>query len=333
MLEYGVMAFRKIVKTSAWLWLTVFLTAAFGAANPNNPLSLSYNIGIIQTIEHPALDKTRQGIIDELDQEGFKKNLQWKWESAQMNQTLGAQIAQKFVGQQVDLIVAIGTLAAQAALGATRDSSIPIIFASVTDPKSAKLMRGNIAGVSNFVPVINHFELISQILPHKKRLGIIYNPGDANSVTLVEQMQKLASQKGLELEIATITKTNEVSAATNDLVGKKIDAIFINNDNTALAAFDAIARICNTHKIPLFASDVDVLEKGALAVRGPDQYELGRQAGRMVAKILRKEAKAEDLGTEYPTKVGIYLNDEQAKVLQISFPDCLKNHQNKGEQK
>ena len=312
------MAFRTIIKIAICLILPVAVT--FGATPLTSPF---YKIGVIQTIEHPALDKTRQGIRDELADQGFKENLQWDWESAQMNQALATQIAQKFVGQEVDLIVAIGTLAAQSALSATRTSDIPVIFASVTDPKSAKLM-GNIAGVSNFVPVAYHFDLISQILPAKKRIGIIYNVGDINSVTLVEQMKILANQKGFELEMATVAKTSEISAATDHLMGKKVDAVFINNDNTALAAFDGIAKICSAHEVPLFASDADVLDKGALAVRGPNQYDLGRQAGRMVAKILRKQAKAGDLGIEFPQKVEVYLNDERAQSLGITFPQSLK---------
>lgn len=313
------MAFRTIIKTAICLLLP--MAVAFGAASPTSP---TYKVGVIQTIEHPALDKTRQGILDELMDQGFKENLQWNWESAQMNQALAMQIAQKFVGQGVDLIVAIGTPAAQAALSATRNANIPVIFSSVTDPKSAKLV-GNIAGVSNYVSVSYHFDLISQILPGKKRIGIIYNVGDVNSVTLVEQMKTVAREKGFELELATVSKTSEVSAATDNLIGKKVDAIFINNDNTALAAFDGIAKICSLNKMPLFASDADVLEKGALAVRGPDQYDLGRQTGRMVAKTLRQEAKAEDLGTELPEKVEVYLNEERAKALGIVFsPDVKK---------
>jgi len=318
------MAFRTLIKTAISSLLP--MAVAFGVVPPVAPPT--YKVGVIQTIEHPALDKTCKGIQDELAYQGFKDNLQWNWESAQMNQALAMQIAQKFVGQGVDLIVAIGTPAAQAALSAARHSTIPVIFSSVTDPKSAKLV-GNIAGVSNYVSVANHFDLISQILPDKKRVGIIYNVGDANSVTLVDQMKALASEKGFDLELATVAKTSEVPAAADNLAGKKVDAIFINNDNTALAAFDGIAQICRLNKVPLFASDADVLEKGALAVRGPDQYDLGRQTGRMVAKVLRKEDQAKNLGTELPEKIEVYLNEERATALGIVFPQGLKKEGDK----
>jgi len=310
------MAFRTI-KTLITLTLLP-LAAAFGAAS-----SPAYKIGVIQTIEHPALDRTCQGIRDELTRQGFKDNLEWSWDSAQMNQALATQIAQKFVGQEVNLIVAIGTMAAQTALSAAKDTNIPLIFSSVTDPKSAKL-TGNIAGVSNFVPVKDHFDLIGQILPAIKRMGVIYNPGDMNSAVLVEQMQALAKERNVDLILATVTKTSEVTAATQSLMGK-VDGVFINNDNTALAAFDSIAQICHENKIPLFASDADLLDKGVLAVRGPDQYDLGRQTGRMVTKILRKESEARDLGTEYPDRIDVYLNEKMAQELGISFPESLKN--------
>lgn len=314
------MAFRKIVKAA--ICLTLPIVVALSATSLTSSSSVTYKIGVIQTIEHPALDATCRGIRDELSDQGFKENLQWDWDSAQFNQPLATQIAQKFTGQEVNLIVAIATMAAQAALSVAHDKNIPIVFASVTDPKSAKL-TGNIAGVSNFIPVKEHFDLISRILPDKKCIGVIYNPGDINSVTLVEQMEALAKEKGLQLVSVTVTKTSEVPAAIQSLIGK-IDAVLINNDNTALAAFEGISQVCRDNKIPLFASDADVLKKGALAVRGPDQYDLGRQAGRMVAKILRGESKASDLGIEYPDKVGVYLNEKMAKELGIVFPESLK---------
>jgi putative ABC transport system substrate-binding protein len=320
MLEYFIMAFRKIVKAA--ICLTLLLVVALSATSLTSSSTPTYKIGVIQTIEHSALDATCKGIRDELSDQGFKENLQWDWDSAQFNQSLATQIAQKFTGQEVNLIVAIATMAAQAALSVAHDKNIPVVFASVTDPKSAKL-TGNITGVSNFIPVKEHFELISQILPDKKRIGVIYNPGDINSVTLVEQMQVLTKEKGFQLVTATVTKTSEVPAAIQSLVGK-VDAVLINNDNTALAAFEGISQVCRDNKIPLFASDADVLGKGALAVRGPDQYSLGRQAGRMVAKILRGESKASGLGIEYPDKVGVYLNEKVAKELGIVFPESLQ---------
>lgn len=311
------MAFRTIIKAA--LCLTLSLAAAFGAASLPSP---SYKIGVIQVIEHPALDETCRGIRDELTQQGFKENLQWAWDSAQGNPALGAQIAQKFVGQGVELLVAIGTMTAQAALSAARNRNIPVIFASVTDPKAAKL-EGNITGVSNFVPTTEQFVAMMKILPSLKRIGVIYNPGEANSTSLVTQMQADAKERGLGLITATASKTSEVSIAAQSLIGK-VDAIFINNDNTALAAIKGIGQICRDNNIPLFASDGDVKESGVLALLGADQYEIGRQTGRMVARVLREEMKAPELPIEYPSQVNILVNDKVAQALGITLPGTVK---------
>ncbi len=311
------MVFRTIIKTATCFLLPI--AVAFGAASPVPP---SYKVGVIQVVEHPALDLTRQGIQDELAQQGFKDNLQWSWDSAQGNPALASQIAQKYIGQEMQVLVAIGTTAAQAALSATRDSKIPVVFASVTDPKAAKL-AGNITGVSNFVPTKDQFAAIMKILPSQKRIGVVYNPGEANSASLLTQMQAAAREKGLEIISATASKTSEVSIAAQGLIGK-VDAVFVNNDNTALAALNAIGQICRDNKVPLFSSDGDLKVSGALALLGADQYEIGRQTGRMVAKILRSDAQTANLKIEYPTRVSVEVNDDVAKMLGITIPESLK---------
>ena len=296
-------------------------------------------IGVIQVVEHPALDRTRQGVLDELLSQGYKpeKTMQWLYESAQGNPTLATQIAQKLVGQNVKLIVAIGTMPAQAVAKATKrgaDGNIPVVFASVTDPLEAKLIPNlkapgdNVSGVSNFVEVNQQFDLFKKIIPSLKNIGIIYNPGEANSVSLVELMQKAAQLKDLNLVLMPASKTSEVSAAAQGLIGK-VDAIFINNDNTALSAFDAIFKVALERKIPVFSSDTDMLAKGALAALGPDQYQIGRQAGRMVVKILRGQAAPATISVEFPQIVELCLNLKVAEQLMISVPkDLIKEAKN-----
>ena len=287
-------------------------------------------VGVVQIIEHPALDQTRQGIMDELAEAGFipEKTMQWDYESAQGNPALASQIIQKFVGQKADIIVAIPTTPAQAAAQITQGSKIPVVFASVTDPVGTKLVidpqkpEGNITGVSNFIEVKKQIEAFRKILPGLKRLGIIYNPGEANSVILLEKTQSAAKDEGINLVAIPASKTSEVLTAAQNLIGK-IDAIFINNDNTALAAFDAVTKVGNEHKIPVFVSDVDCLQKGALAALGPDQYQLGRQAGKMVVKILREKLKPSDIPVEWPQKVDFKLNIAVAEQLGLQFENDL----------
>jgi putative ABC transport system substrate-binding protein len=306
------MAFRTIVKTCTAFILPIAI--ALGAI-PSTPPSL-YKIGVIQVIEHPALDATCKGIRDELNQQGFKENMQWVWDSAQGNPALAMQIAQKLMGQEMQVLVAIGTTGAQAAL------NVPVVFASVTDPKGAKLI-GNVTGVSNFVSPEDQFDMMLKIIPNLKKLGVIYNPGEANSDSLLKKMQDAAKRKGIEIVPATASKTSEVAIAAQSLIAK-VDAIFINNDNTALAALSTVGQVCREKKIPLFSSDGDINESGALALLGADQYEIGRQTGRIVAKILRSEPTS-SIPIEYPTKVNVELNSNVAKTLGITIPNSLTN--------
>ncbi len=289
------------------------------------PTAPMLTIGVIQVIEHPALDQTRQGVLDELKEAGLipMETMQWLYESAQGNPALAAQVAQKFVGQKVDLIVALGTTPSQAAAQVTQTPPhIPVIFASVTDPVSAKLVTNpqkpdsNVTGVSNYIDVDKQFEAFLKILKPLKKLGILYNPGESNSVTLVEKMQESAKKYGITLVLAPASKTGEVLAAAHNLVGK-VDAMFINNDNTALAAFDAVAKIGDQNNIPVFVSDIDFISRGAVAALGPDQYALGRQAGKMIIKVLKDRLPIKQIPVEWPSKVDLKVNIDVARKLGI----------------
>lgn len=274
-------------------------------------------ISVIQLIEHPALNATYRGFLEELGKLGYKEgeNLIIDFQSAQGSPTLVAQIVQKFTSQKPDVIVAIPTIAAQAALNATKDTNIPVVFSSVTDPLSAKLVtdlkapKGNVTGVSNFVAVEPQFKLFKRLLPKLKTLGIVYNPGEANSTALNKLMEKAAKAFDLKLVFAMASKTSEVLAATQSLCGK-VDAVFINNDNTALAAFKSVVKATQDCGIPAFVSDVDLVDQGAAAALGPDQVEIGRQTARMVDFIL-KNPEAPLPAVAFPEKTEEYIRKVQ----------------------
>jgi putative ABC transport system substrate-binding protein len=266
-------------------------------------------IGIIQFIEHPALDQTRQGVLDSLKDNGYinNKNASIHFESAQGNSGLSAQIIQKFVGQKVDVIVAIGTTTAQTAKQATLENKIPVVFASVTDPMGAKLVDSmenpgkNITGVSNYISISKQLSFFKRLLPHLKNIGVVYNPGEQNSVIMIDKMKEVADVFNIDIHTSPATKTSDVMSASQSLIHKS-EAIFINNDNTALSAIDAVIKVGNEHDIPVFVSDVDLLDKGALAALGPNQYELGKQAGAMIKRILTGESPSK-MAVELPKKV------------------------------
>lgn len=278
---------------------------------------------ILQIVEHPALNATRQGIIDALN----KRNLEVRFQIAQGNSALAAQIAQQYVGSKPDILVGIGTSAAQALISANQHQKIPVIFSSVTDPIGGKLVddlqrpTGFVTGVSNYMDPAIQFNLFKEILPNLSKLGVIYNPGEPNSVALIKKMQTSAEVLGITLMLAPANTSVEVPQAAKSLLNQ-VDAFFINNDNTALSAFDAIVRISTGHSIPVFSSDVDTIDRGALVAIGPNQYEVGQKTGALILKILDGES-INHLGVLFEDHPEIKLNFKQAAQLKISFKDNL----------
>jgi putative ABC transport system substrate-binding protein len=301
--------FNNLIQTFKLIVFYLLISLSSAQSSPTK-------ISILQLVEHSALDATREGLLEELNKLGYRQgeNLVLEFQSAQGNPTLAVQIAQKFMSNNPDMIVAIPTIAAQAAMNATKDTGIPVVFSSVTDPIAAKLVtsleapKGNVTGVSNFVPVEPQFQLFKRVLPTLKTLGIIYNPGEANSTALNAMMEKAAPSFGLTLVMAVASKSSEVSAATRSLCGK-VDAVFVNNDNTALSAFKSVVKAAQACGIPAFVSDIDIADQGALAALGPDQREVGRQTARMVDFILKNPDKPLP-PVEFPEKTEEYVDKE-----------------------
>lgn len=279
--------------------------------------AFGYNIDVIQTVAHPALDNTYKGIIDKLASENIKPNI--KFANAQGDLVLSNQIAQKFISEKPDAIISIATLASQSVVNANRNSDIPVIFSSVTDPKEAGLLKDNaeVTGVSNFIPLDEQLKLFKEILPNLTRLGIIYNPGEVNSIKILAHLKEIAVQYNIEIIAATASKTTEVSSSINKLIGN-VDAVFISNDNTALSAFGTIARISLENEIPVFVSDTDMVEYGALAALGPNQYELGKQTAEIVMRVLKGE-KAKTIAVEYPKTIELVINEKISEKLGVKF--------------
>lgn len=297
--------------------LTLAICALFLAGSLN--AASSSKVYISQIVEHPALDSTARGIQDSLKAEGFD-NLDLRLESAQANPALAAQIASKFVNQNPGVVVGIGTGSAQSFLPYVNKQQVALVFSSVTDPKSAGLTQ--VAGVSNFVALEPQLALFKKLQPHLKRLGVLYNPGESNAVSIVQKLSALCPMLGITLIQQSANRTAEVAQAATKLAAQ-VDAILISNDNTALSALPSIIQAANKAKIPVYVSDTDAVAQGALAALGPDQYQVGLQTGRMVAKVLRGMPIAE-VGIEYPEKTELYINPKTAKELNITIPKDLK---------
>lgn len=314
---------NTLKQISAVLILTLSFFTYPALSAPQKPLK----IYVMQVIQHPALDASRQGIYDELVAQGYRpdQDFVWVFESAQGNASLAAQMAQKAVGQKADAIVTLGTMVSQAALQAAKHDKIPVIFASVTDPVGAKIVDsiekpgGYATGVSNLMPSEPQFEMFRKIQPNLKKLGIIFSPGEPNSLDLNEEMKVSAAKLGIELVFSPALRSSDVATAAQKL-RDKVDAFFVNNDNIALSAFGTIVRVAEEVGKPVYVSDTDMVEQsGALAALGPNQYELGRQTGEMLVKVL-KGTPVGELPVEYSKLRKVVVNPGMAEKLGIKLP-------------
>ncbi|MEM8611484.1 MAG: ABC transporter substrate-binding protein [Cyanobacteria bacterium P01_H01_bin.105] len=286
-------------------------------------------VAVTQIVEHPALDAVRDGLQDKLKEEGYeaKRSLKWEWESAQGQAANAAQIAQKFVGDNPDVIVAIATPSAQAVVGNT--DTIPVVFSAVTDPVAAELVPsleasgGMVTGVSDLSPIDEHLALIADIAPDAKTVGVIYNAGESNSVSLVNLLNTEAEAQGFSVEEATVSSSADVATAAESLVGK-VDAIYIPTDNTVVSALEAVIQVGNENQLPVFAGDTDSVERGAIATASFDYYEVGRQTGDLVARILGGETPG-DIPVELAKTVDLAVNLAAAEAMGITIPDAIKD--------
>ncbi|NEQ55546.1 MAG: ABC transporter substrate-binding protein [Leptolyngbya sp. SIO3F4] len=286
-------------------------------------------VAVTQIVEHPALDSVRDGLQDKLKEEGYEadNSLKWVWESAQGQPATAAQIAQKFVGDNPDVIVAIATPSAQAVVGKT--NTIPVVFSAVTDPVEAELVTnlaapgGTVTGISDLSPINEHLALISQITPGAENVGVIYNAGESNSVSLVKLIYTEAEKRGLTIEDATVSTSAEVTAAAQSLVGK-VDAIYVPTDNTVVSALESVIQVGNDNDLPVFAGDTDSVERGAIATASFDYYEVGRQTGDMVTRILSGEDPG-DIPVELAKTVDLAVNLEAAEAMGVTVPDSIKD--------
>ncbi|MDQ0220326.1 ABC transporter substrate-binding protein [Peribacillus cavernae] len=291
------------------------------AANSNKEegQTKQYNIGITQFAEHPSLDAATEGFKKALEEKGFKEgeNVEFATQNAQADQNNTQSIANNFVGDKVDLIFANATPSAISALNATKE--IPILFTSVTDPVGAGLVEAldkpgsNITGTTD-----NHPEATGKTINfitneiEAKKIGVVYNAGEQNSVVQVDQVEKLAEEKDAKLVKTSVSTSAEVKQATESLVGR-VDAIYIPTDNTVVSALESVISVANSKKIPLFVGELDSMKKGALAASGFNYYDIGYQTGVMAADILKGDKKASEIPVELPKDLKLMINKKAAE--------------------
>ena len=258
-------------------------------------------VSVSQFVEHPALDAVLYGFQDYLKENGLV--VEYSVHNAQANMATAGQIGTQIMGEEPDLILAIATPSAQTCAQALKKApqlqKTPLLFTAVTDPVAAGLVTdlkqpgGNITGVSDLLPLGQHMAMVNAFLPGLKKLGVLYNPGEANS-SAVEVIREVGRDMDFEVIEATVSKTSEVYQATKSLVGR-VDAVFVPTDNTVVS-LEAAVKVCDESDLPLFCADVDSVERGAVAAMGFDYYKHGRQTGAMAKRIFEGADPAKTAG-------------------------------------
>nr|WP_050900584.1 ABC transporter substrate-binding protein [Paenibacillus elgii] len=289
-------------------------------------------IGISQIVEHPSLNATREGFLAALKDNGFidKETMQVDYKNAQGDATTNLTIAQKFAADKKDLVFAIATPSAQAAVQNVKDA--PVLFGGVSDPVSAKLVKsldkpgGNVTGAADTHPdaIPKLIDFIASDFPKVKKIGIVANEGEANVAFMVKTAEAAFAKHNIQVVKASVANSSEVKQAAESLVGR-VDAIYITLDNTVVSAVESIIKLASDKKIPFFASDRDSVEKGALATYGFKYYDHGYQAGKMAVEILKNGAKPGDMKVSYPDKLDLIINLDAAKQEGVEVTDSMKN--------
>jgi len=307
--------------------LPLFCAAALLLMSTANAFAQTYKVAVSQIVEHPALDATRQGLLDGLKAKGFEegKNLEFKYQTAQGNPAIAVQIAKQFVGEKPDVLVGIATPTAQALAASTR--TIPVIFTAVTDPLGAKLVKdlahpkGNVTGLSDLSPVADHVDLMQEFIPNLKAIGVVYNPGEANAMALVDLLKSAAKSKNIQVVEGSALKSADVQGAAR-IIASKVQVIYAPTDNTVASAIDALIGVANQAKIPVVGGSTSFVENGAVASLGFDYYQVGVQTADYVEAVLKGKAISE-IPVAFAKGSDLFLNLEAAEKLGITLPEAM----------
>ena len=322
----------KIKALAAGLMLTLALgVLGCGGDKKEAPKKAEkVNVGIVQLVEHAALDAANKGFVEGLASKGYKEgqNIAYDRQNAQADQSNLQNIAHRFVNNKVNLICAIATPAAQTVANVTSD--IPIVATAVTDYKAAKLVKDNakpgtnVTGTTDMNPVEQQLDLLLKLVPNAKSVGTIYCSSEVNSQLQVDILKKAATAKGVTVKEATVSNVNDIQQAARSLLGK-VQAIYVPTDNVLASAMPTLVSVTEEAKLPVICGEGGMVKAGGVATLGVDYYKLGFQAGEMAADILGGKSKPADMAIQAQKEFKAMVNVKEAEKIGLKVPeDVLK---------
>lgn len=303
--------------------------AASGSSSPSassgSAVGKVYNVGIIQLVQHPALDAATQGFEDALTDALGKDAVHFDLQNAANDSATCSTMATQMVASNVDLIMANATPALQAAASAT--SSIPILGTSVTEYGVALsidgfngTVGGNISGTSDLAPLDQQAAMVTELVPSAKTAGILYCSGEPNSVYQANVVKAALEKAGLKVNVYTFADSNDVAAVTTTACNE-CDVLYIPTDNTAASCTEAINNVAQPAGIPIIAGEEGICKGCGIATLSIDYYELGRTTGEMAVKILTGTADISTMPIEYYANPVKKYDADRASALGVTIPD------------
>ena len=302
-----------------------------GSVVAQAPAGKAWTLGIVQFVSHPALDATREGALKALADNGFQdgQNLKVDYQNGQGDVGTVNSIAQRFKDANPDLVIAIATPPFQAMLNVSKGDGKPrMVFSSIADPyaaaagviKSPTDKPAHVTGMQALAPVEDAMRLAKTVVPSARRYGMIWNPTEANSEVVTRIARESAPRVGVELIEQTVSKADEVLQAAQALVTKGIDIFFISTDSTVVSAFEAVVKVANENKKPLFANDPASASRGAAAALGIDYEQVGYESGQQAAIVLSGQKTTAELPVERATLGFLAVNTAAALEQGVTFP-------------
>ena len=299
--------------------LTMFiLSCGTEETKTNQGTTKKIKVGITQIVEHPALNKAKQGFKDALKEAGI--DVEYDEKNANGEVATANLIANTLVSSKPDLIYAIATTTTQAVAQATND--IPVVFSAITDPESAGVLKENVTGVSDRVNIKQQLELMKKLNPNAKKVGVIFNSSEQNSMVQVNDLKTAASELGMEVVATGVTQASEIPQASETLIGE-VDMIYTPTDNLVASLINLITEKAIAAKKIVFGAEAAHVEGGALITQGVDYYELGKRAGQMAVEIL-KGKKPSEIKFETIELNDIVINENTLNALGIVLPEDVK---------
>ena len=314
---------KKLTLTLALILILTTSLVLPAFADPVRPV-----IGIVQIINHAALDAARDGFLRALAENGYTdgENMTVDYRNAQGNQDTLSSIADYFVGQQVDLILAIATSSAQAVAGKTE--TIPILGTAITDYVEAKLVQSNeapgynITGTTDMNPIADQIGLITRLVPEARTIGLIYTSSEVNSQLQARDAKAVIEGMGLAWKEITVNNSNDVQQALSAIL-QDCDALYIPTDNTLASAMPIVYEAALARQVPVVAGDGNMVMQGGNFTLAIDYEQLGYQTGLMALRVLRDGAEVASMPIESQSQYQYYINSTANEAMGIAIPEDL----------